>query len=98
MEENDATMMESTTNAPFVATIDAPIQLYNDSNDENSIENLLEELSAQQNVSWEEMEAQCITILGLCKEIKTFTGKTLLEKSETGGIRGIGLDLKIKCL
>lgn len=64
MEGDDATMMKSTTNDPFAAAIDAPIQLYNDPNDENSIENLLEELSAQQNVSWEEMEAQCMYNLG----------------------------------
>ena len=39
-------------------------QVYSDPGDETSIEALLEELSAQQTVSWDEMEAQCMYNLG----------------------------------
>ena len=60
----DTTVMSFDINQGAASTAQASGHIYNDLDDENSIETLLEELSAQQNVSWDEMEAQCMYNLG----------------------------------
>lgn len=60
----DTTFVPSDIDQSAMSTAQAPSHMYNDLGDESSIETLLEELSAQQNVSWDEMEAQCMYNLG----------------------------------
>jgi len=60
----DTTFVSFDINHRATSTAHAPSHVYNDLSDENSIETLLEELSAQQNVSWDEMQAQCMYNLG----------------------------------
>jgi hypothetical protein len=60
----DTTFASFDINQRPMSTANAPSQVYNDLSHENSIETLLEELSAQQNVSWDEMQAQCKYNLG----------------------------------
>lgn len=60
----DTTFVSFDINQGATSAANAPSHVYNDLGDENSIETLLEELSAQQNVSWDDMEAQCMYNLG----------------------------------
>ena len=60
----DTAFVSLDINQHATSTAHAPSHSNNEIGDENSIENLLEELSAQQNVSWDEMEAQCMYNLG----------------------------------
>ena len=60
----DTAFVSFDINQQTMSTAHAPNHGNNEIGDENSIENLLEELSAQQNVSWDEMEAQCMYNLG----------------------------------
>ena len=68
MRENvsgaNSTFVSFEINHSRASTAHAPSRVHNDLSDTTSIEALLEELSAQQNASWDETEAQCMYNLG----------------------------------